>query len=503
MPAERIKAAPIIRVLIGLAVTAMTFDACFWDADAMGFSVAVFAFVLAAVILVNREPRPWTRTTRLMAGLWAGALFATVLETGITNTLVLLILLIAWAGETFFRDVDSPWGRGLSQVMALIRAPGYILEFCGISLAAVFSGRLWMMGGLMGACLLALPALILALIFGMLLASGNTIFGNWAYSFFDWFCQELLAHLNPVRIFLWFFVALLALPLLRPGKVPASCWSWMQRLPRLPEMGPARAATWSSGLVLVVLNILFFIANFADAIFLWSGQTLPKGVTYSGFVHHGVNTLIVTVLLSAFVLTTIFQQALGVVRNRELKLLGIIWIAQNLFLLLSVGLRLKLYIEAYDMTVLRLGVIIFLFLVAVGYALLTIKILWDHTLSWLVGGCVLAIFGVLFITQYLDLAGWSANYNEAQWEKDRSRNLDIGYIYQLGPAGWPALQRAKSNGVTAEKISDDEKNTKSDSRLSARDQELNCRRTQMDMAHWREFSLRAYLNRWALDDKAR
>jgi len=423
----------------------------------------------------------------------AGAAVAAAIETGVTNTFVLLILIIALAGDTFFLEIESTLGRWLSQIVALLFAPGRIFWLGARLMEAAFGGGLGWTGGLIGGCLLAIPALVLALIFGSLLASGNAIFGSWTNSFFDWFWKELALYLNPGRIALWVFAAFLILPLLRPANVSAKWWKSTQLLSRLPEIIPTRAALFSSGLVLVVLNLLFLVANIADALFLWSGQALPVGVTYSGYVHHGVESLIVTVILSAFVLTIIFQQALNVVRRRELKVLAIVWIAQNLFLLLSVVLRLKLYIEAYDMTVARLSVLIFIALVAVGYALLMVKISKEKSLSWLVGGCVLAVFATFYLTQFMDLAGCSADYNVARWEKDQTRNLDLGYIYRLGPAGWPAFRRAADQGARWDKPYSPE--------MNVRMLEENETQARFDLKHWREFSLRAWLNRWALDDK--
>jgi len=217
-------------------------------------------------------------------------------------------------------------------------------------------------------------------------------------------------------------------------------------------------------------------------------------VTYSGYVHRGVDSLIVTVILSAFVLTTIFQQALNVTQRRELKALGIFWIAQNLFLLLSVALRLKLYIEAYDMTVTRLSVLIFLALVAVGYVLLTVKITTGKSLSWLVGGCVLAVFATFYLTQFFNLAGCSANYNVARWEKDRTRNLDINYLIELGPPAWPARRHAEELDPSVRGA------WQKAGRLYTRD-ESGLAQAKFDTVHWREFSIRAWINRWALEEK--
>ncbi len=424
------------------------------------------------------------------------------METGITNIIVLLLLTVALAGDTFFPEVESMWGRWLPQCGSLLCAPGRIFWLGGVLLKSAFKDGLGWAGRLIGGCLLIIPAGVLALVFGSLLASGNPIFGSWTNSFFSWFWDELALYFDPWRITLWFFIGLLILPLLRPAPISTGRWSWTPRLPNLPAILPTAAAIFSSGAVLVVLNLIFLVANSADAFFLWSSRTLPSGMTYSGFVHDGVNSLITTVILSAAVLTLIFQQESGVATRRALKILATIWIAQNLFLLLSVGLRLKLYIEAYDMTVERLGVLIFLVLVAIGYGLLTIKIARDKSLPWLLSGSTLALFFVLYVTQFLNLAGWSADYNVAQWEKDRSRKLDLGYLYELGPGAWPALRKATDEGAVSTCWYEDRNDNQTQNPMAAaRNGEAVTPRAQFTRNAWREFSLRAYLNHWALEEK--
>jgi len=481
----------LFRLLGGLALVVATFDLCFWDAHHFGFCVAVFGLILTGALMANRASGAQKRTTRFMLLLAIGAALAAAVETGATNTLVWISLTIALAGDTFFRGVGEPWGRWLSQIVALAGAPGRLF-WLGCTLVQAgpkkgFAG----IRSLAGIVFLTLPALVLALIFGTLLTSGNAVFGSWAHTFFDSFWKFLEIYLNFDRIILWGVVAFIALPLLWPGRVAEWWWRWTHRLPRFPEIMPIPAAQLGSSLILVVLNVMFFVANLADLLFLWSGQALPQGVNYSQFVHQGVEFLIATVLLSALVLAALFQQALGVTQRRELKALALAWIAQNLFLILSVALRLKLYIEAYDMTVLRLGVIIFLVVVAAGFVLLTIKIIWDRSLSWLIGGCVLAVFTTFYIVQFLDLAGWSARYNVAQWERNRARMLDVNYLSELGPPAWPALRHALNVEPT-------------DLRLvtawnTACRGETSAYETGLKWRYWREFSLRAWMNRPALE----
>jgi hypothetical protein len=486
---------PVIRLprlLLGLALAVAVFDLCFWGANSMGFSVAVFVLALAGIILGNREI-PGGKYTVLLLGLLIGSAFAATVETGVTNTLVLLILIVTLAGESYFRGIESMWGRLLSQFVALLFAPGRVFWLAARLMEAAFSGGVGWTGGLIGACLLAIPALVLALIFGSLLAAGNAVFGSWTSSFFDWFWKELALYLNPARIVMWCFVAFVILPLLRPAQVAAWWWKWTESLPRLPEIIPNKAALFSSGLVLVVLNVLFLIANIADALFLWSGSALPAGVTDKEYVHEGVETLIFTVILSAFVLTAVFQQTLEVVRCRELKILACVWIIQNLFLMVSVAEKLRRYIVTEEMTVARLSTIIFLILVAVGFALLTIKIVQDRSISWLIGGCVLAVFFTFYVTQFLDLAGWSANYNVAQMERDPGHVFDSKTMCEWGADVWPALKRAHELAPTNPEITESWQNA---SKLPDYTD-----KSGRDWQHWREFSLRAYLNRWALEEK--
>lgn len=483
------------RLLVALGVGVAAFDICFWGINAPGFSVGVFFPVLAGVILSQREGWTKFRSVRIILGLLLGASFAAMIETGVTNSLCLLILIAVLAGETWFRDVAFFAGRILSQGVAFLAAPGRPFWLAARILEVSFGKGLGWTGSLLGKVVLILPALVLALVFGSLLAEGNAVFGVWTGDFFDWLWKQLALYLNPARIFLWFFIAFLMLPLLVPSRIGVKWWKPTYLTSPMPALIPASSAVWGSALMLGVLNLLFLVANVADALFLWSGESLPKGVTYSGFVHSGTEALISTALLSALVLVSIFQQEFTVSQNRFLRMLGLLWIAQNLYLLLSVGYRLKLYIEAYDMTVLRLSVIIFLVLVAAGYVLLTIKILRNRSLAWLIGGCAVAVFATFYITQFLDLGGWSANYNVAQWEKDRSKNLDVCYLYSLGPAAWPAISRAAkinpSFAIMQDKDDDDRSIPEA----------LNRSLYLFDSAHWREFSLRAYWNHWALDDK--
>ena len=484
IPAEPpVRLLPLLAGLMGLVVA---FDVCFWRVQGFGLSVGVFFLVAAGIILALR-PSPRRARTSLLLALIGGAAFAALMETGFSNVVVFLALTVALAGDGHFFAIGSAWGRGLAQLIALARAPGRPFWLVGQFARASVGGGLGAVGNLAAVVALSLPALVLAWIFGLLLASGNEVFGHWVTSFFDWLWKHLALDLDPLRIFLWLFIALVMLPLLRPVRVSDRWWAWTLRLPRWPELVPARPAFFSSALTLATLNLLFLAANGADALYLWHGNVLPPGVSYSGYVHEGTETLTVAVLLSALVLVAVFQQASAVTGRPVLRGLALAWIGQNLFLIVSVALRLKLYIEAYDMTISRLGVLIFLALVTAGYGMLTIKITREKSLSWLLGGCVLAVFATFYLTQFLNLAGWSADYNVAAWRKNPSRQLDTGYLQRLGPPAWPALRQAHDAAPTDRCI---------EAAFDQSSDDLGCSR--LNSCTWRQFSLRAWLNRNAV-----
>jgi hypothetical protein len=485
--------ASLPRILLGLVLVVAAFDSCFWQVNGMGFSVAVFVPVLGAAILANRTRPRWRRSTVAILALLAGACWAAAIETGVTNTVVLLVLVLALAGDSFFDPADPAWSRWFSQVLALAFAPGRVFWLGARMAEAAFGSGSGTASRLVMGAVLAIPALVLAVVFGSLLASGNAVFGNWTGNFFSWLWNEIGSLFDFGRVVMWLFVAFIALPLLRPARFASFWWRWIPSLPRWPEILPTNGAVFSSALVLIVLNLVFGVANVADLIFLWSGAPLPAGVDYKAYVHEGFDTLIFTVILTGMVLAAMFQQPLAVARSAALKFLALVWVGQNVFLIASCALRVQGYIVEGQLTVLRLSCLIFLVLVSAGFALLTVKILHERSIAWLMGRCLIAVFVTFYITQFLDLAGYAENFNVARMAREPSRGIDTWKLYEAGPDGWPAARRAHElNPAIAVLNSDAQKGPVTTGEVTL---------AQFDTQHWREFSLRAWWNRGALEEK--
>ena len=433
-------------VVAGLILVVALFDVCFWKLKAFpGLSLAVFFAVLALTIGFNRS-RVWDdRRGRLLVLLLAGTLGETVIETGFCNGLMLLGLTGAFSAETWFVGRAAGFDRWMGQVRACLLAPFRLVH---LGLVALSEGllRAGFTRRVSGLVVIVVPTAVLLSLFGALLSNGNPVFALWMGDAFRWL-WEIVPDLDVARLLLWFVAAVAAVAVLWPSEARDRAWNWPVLFQRWPETLPAPLAFVSSAVLLGALNALFAVANGADAAFLWHGGTLPAGMSYSGYVHQGVEVLIVAVVLSAFVLATIFNQPVGVSSRRGLKLLGALWIAQNLFLLVSTARRLEFYLEAYDASVERVSTLIFLLLVTAGFGLLAVMIGREKPLAWLVGRSMLAAFATLYLVQFLNLAGWVADYNEARWEADRAKTFDAEYLRQLGPAAWPAVVRAEALGA--------------------------------------------------------
>ena len=257
------------------------------------------------------------------------------------------------------------------------------------------------------------PALVLALVFGALLASGNAVFGTWTGDFSTGCggnCALPRLRQGDDVAFRWLRYA----ALLRPGLVSGRMVELDSAGAAFAGAGAGTGASFSSALILVVLNLISPSRTWRMRCFCGAETVLPGGVDYRAMCTSGVDTLIFTVLLSAIVLAWNLPAGDDVSRSRALKALACCG-SRRTFSCLRVGAA----DEALHRRIRHVGA-------AAGRAsfscswsrrvlgLLAIKIVREKSLPWLVGGCASAIFATFYITQFLELAGWSADYNVAR-----------------------------------------------------------------------------------------
>jgi len=129
-------------------------------------------------------------------------------------------------------------------------------------------------------------------------------------------------------------------------------------------------------------------------------------------------------------------------QSRLIRPLVLLWIGQNILLVISSIFRLDLYVAAYSLTYLRLAAFIWMGLVTAGLLLILIQIVLKKTNSWLLTANAAILALVLYGCCFINAPQIIATYNiEHSREAGRAGpTLDLAYLKGLGPQALPALE---------------------------------------------------------------
>ena len=204
--------------------------------------------------------------------------------------------------------------------------------------------------------------------------------------------------------------------------------------PHTYKMGPARESLINLTSVtraLVLFNAVFALQTALDVIYLYGGVGLPDGITYAEYAHRGAYPLVVTALLAGGFALMTRRWTDG---NQMLRALLMLWVAQNVALVVSSLVRLDLYVAVYGLTHLRIAAAIWMGIVAAGLALILWQIWRGHRNGWLMlrSGAMVAV--VLYICAWTSFDAVIASYN-----LNNSVRRDAYHLCQLGDAAKPIL----------------------------------------------------------------
>ncbi len=131
-----------------------------------------------------------------------------------------------------------------------------------------------------------------------------------------------------------------------------------------------------SGIILfAMLNSLLLILNVLDINYFLFDGTLPEGVDHKGFVHDGIGTLITSIIVAICIILFYFRGELNFHKqNKWLKIMALLWILQNVFMIFSTSYRNNLYIEESGISYKKIGVYVYLILSFIGLATTFIKV---------------------------------------------------------------------------------------------------------------------------------
>lgn len=403
-----------------------------------GISVGLFVAVLGLAVWLGSPP---TRRGSIALLLLLASAVQSAIELCFTNVVCLGVFSLAVAAETYYPGLPGLWARWSVGLFAAMTAPfrwvGLLVAWAELRLLSRYREG----GGAISVSqiiLSVIPAALIAVVFAILLGAGNAVFAE-MFARIGRILPAYLREISLVRTLLWPLWLIIGVAFFWPLASTALSRFWVRTIPRL-ERNNTLLALWQSALVLIAVNGLFFAANTIDVVYLWADAKLPAGVNASQFVHSGVYALIAATVLAAGLLAVIFQQQPTVAHSFWLRVLALLWIAQNILLIAGVFRRLALYVDAYQLSELRVYVGCFLLLVSTGFILLARHVWLGTPFEKLLFRNCLATLTLFFVMQFCDVGTWVAHWNVTQWRERSGHVLDVKYLARLGPRGWPALQ---------------------------------------------------------------
>jgi hypothetical protein len=469
-------ARPLAKPLILAAGCVVLADWLFFDRE-IGLSLALFLGVLGGVAVARNHVYATRKTEIIMTVVFVAGLVAVVEDVGVLSVVAstlatALFVIVLTARET------SSWQRRLFEaVMVPLRGP---FQLAGDLFGALRHMKAWTPEWLGSLVAWIVPLCIFA-VFLTLFSSANPLI---EHGLMRIDLRVLFNLVSAPRMIFWLMVASVIWPLIRRRVSRKSA--------RRTEPQAAVVATEASDLdyllgvqamsrSLILFNVLFALQTILDLAYLWGGASLPDGMSHAEYAHRGAYPLIATALLAAAFVLIAMRPGGPAEQSRLIRPLVVLWIGQNILLVISSIFRLDLYVAAYSLTYLRLAAFIWMGLVAAGLLLILIQIIQRRSSSWLVSTNAATLALVLYGCCFINAPWLVASYNIEHSRElgGTGPSLDLNYLAGLGPQALPALEAHLRQIPALGPIARDRRN--------CRDHALSLR-----PANWRGWSFRAW-----------
>jgi hypothetical protein len=276
--------------------------------------------------------------------------------------------------------------------------------------------------------LLALPVV---LVFGGLLAAADAVFERTVRWLLDWDFGSIASHLVVTAILAWVAAGYL-LRLLDHGPPRRNA----AKTPRGMTLGVIEL-----GIPLGLLVLLFAIFVVIQAQYLFGGETLVRttaGLSYADYARRGffeliaVTGLLLPLLLAADWLVDRERAA----PLRAFRILAGVLLALTLVIVASALERMRLYVDAYGLTVERLYALVVMIwaVLALGWFAATVMRRARHRFAF---GAVVAGFAVLAALNVLNPEHVTVRVNLAR--ADGGEELDVRYLLRLSADAVPTV----------------------------------------------------------------
>jgi hypothetical protein len=287
-----------------LAALIVLVDVLFYPHD-LGVNLAIYALALIAGTLALHPQR---------------------LTNGRTAVLAVLAMLAALPMAESQNILWAPFALGAAGLLALSASDnlpkfddwfGAVTRFAVLAPARLVidsfqllieAGQQKIGGKIVRIALVWVVPAVCAAIFLFLFVAANPVLEDWLHAIR---LQVFFQLLDPDRVLIWGFFALISWPVLVPKLL-----HWV---PLAEMQGPVRpkpeSLIFGSAAIrnsLIVFNAMFAVQTLMDLAYLWGGVRLPDNLTYADYAHRGAYPLIVTaVLAGAFVLAAMRKDGPG------------------------------------------------------------------------------------------------------------------------------------------------------------------------------------------------
>ncbi len=429
---------PLLRPLISATACVALADWLFYGWQ-IGISLALFFGVLGVVAVASNRGRA-TRTIQIvMTAVFVAGLLPLIEDVSTLSVIVSALATALFVIVVTTRETLS-WQRNLFEaVIAPFRGPFQLAGdlFGALRLRKRQAPEWLSLGSLIG----WIVPLSVFMIFLALFSSGNPLI---EYRLMQIDLRVLFNVLDLQRMAFWLLVLCAIWPLIlrRIRTIPNQASKSSSTVATEPSDFDYLFGVQAMLRSLVLFNALFALQTGLDLVYLWGGATLPDGLSHAEYAHRGAYPLIVTALLAAGFVLIATRPGGPAEKSRLIRPLVLAWTGQNILLVLSSILRLDLYVAAYSLTYLRLAAFIWMGLVAAGLLLMLIQIVLKKPNSWLVTANAATLALVLYGCCFLNAPWVVASYNVDHCREvgGTGPNLDLKYLFSLGPQVLPALE---------------------------------------------------------------
>lgn len=195
----------------------------------------------------------------------------------------------------------------------------------------------------------------------------------------------------------------------------------------------------TGAILFVVLNLMLLLLNGLDIAYLWIDGKLPEGMKHKEFVHDGVGALIASLIFAIIIMLYYFRGRLNYhSKNKTLKTLAYVWIAQNIFMIISTAYRNNMYIEESGISYKKIGLYVYLMLCLIGLITTYIKISKNKTNMYLVRVNPWCYYGIMVVSCLINWDVYITDFNLNKAFKE-NKKLEKYYLADLSFKNLPQL----------------------------------------------------------------